>query len=176
MIEYHDDPILPGRFTGAKLALKPMHVWAVRVRLQVAELHRDIALFGIALDSKLRGCDVVALRVSDILSAGAVKRRGIVLQQKRGARSTSKSLSKADLHVAPADRSEHLAQDIVKLSCGLTPTLKIIGRRARRPSGGQHHNWRASVVDNDIMRSQPFGLGHMCTTTGAEGASRLRFA
>jgi len=61
-----------------------MHVWAVRVRLQVAELHRDIALFDIALDSKLRGCDVVSLRLSDILSAGAVKRRGIVLQQKTG--------------------------------------------------------------------------------------------
>ena len=74
MIEIYDDPILPGRFTGAKLALKPMHVWAVRVRLQVAELHRDIALFDIALDSKLRGCDVVSLRLSDVLSAGAVKR------------------------------------------------------------------------------------------------------
>lgn len=84
MIEFHEDPILPGRFTGAKLALKPMHVWAVRVRLQVAELHRDIALFDIALDSKLRGCDVVSLRLSDIISAGAVKRRGIVLQQKTG--------------------------------------------------------------------------------------------
>lgn len=84
MIELYDDPILPGRFTGAKLALKPMHVWAIRVRLQVAELHRDIALFDIALDSKLRGCDVVSLRLSDILAAGAVKRRGIVLQQKTG--------------------------------------------------------------------------------------------
>ncbi len=64
----------PGRFTGAKLALKTMQVWAVRVRLQVAELHRDIALFDIALDSNLRGCDVVSLRLSDILTDGAVKR------------------------------------------------------------------------------------------------------
>ena len=84
MIESNDEPILPGRFTGAKLALKPMHVWAVRVRLQVAGLYRDIALFDIALDSKLRACDVVALRLSDIISAGSVKRRGIVLQQKTG--------------------------------------------------------------------------------------------
>ena len=84
MIESIDEPILPGRFTGAKLALKPMHVSAVRVRLQVAGLYRDIALFDIALDSKLRGCDVVALRLSDIISAGSVKRRGIVLQQKTG--------------------------------------------------------------------------------------------
>src|SRR3954463_2479892 len=69
---------------GAKLPLRPMHVWAIRVRLQIAHRLRDLALFDIALDSKLRGCDVVALRVSDVLAGGALRRRGIVLQQKTG--------------------------------------------------------------------------------------------
>jgi len=73
-----------GRFTGAKLALRPMHVWAIRVRLQVAQRYRDLALFDIALDSKLRGCDVVALRLVDVASAGSLKRRAIVLQRKTG--------------------------------------------------------------------------------------------
>ena len=47
--------------TGAKLALKPVHVWGIRIRLQVACKARDLALFDLALDSKLRGCDLVSL-------------------------------------------------------------------------------------------------------------------
>lgn len=70
--------------TGAKIALKPVHVWGIRVRLQVACRSRDLALFELALDSKLRGCDLVALRVSDVLSATGVKRRVMILQRKTG--------------------------------------------------------------------------------------------
>jgi integrase len=70
--------------TGAKLALKPFHVWGIRVRLQVAQAVRDLALFDLALDSKLRGCDLVQLRVSDLVSANGVKRRVMILQQKTG--------------------------------------------------------------------------------------------
>lgn len=61
----------PGRKpTGAKLALKPVHAWGIRVRLQVASKARDLALFDLALDSKLRGCDLVSLKVEDLLSSG----------------------------------------------------------------------------------------------------------
>src|SRR6478609_4549724 len=70
--------------TGAKLALKPFHVWGIRVRLQVAGRARDLGLFDLALDSKLRGCDLVALRVSDVLSSAGVKRRVLILQRKTG--------------------------------------------------------------------------------------------
>jgi integrase len=70
--------------TGAKLALKPVNVWGIRIRLQVAKRTRDLALFDLALDSKLRGCDLMALRVSDVTSAGGVKRRVMILQRKTG--------------------------------------------------------------------------------------------
>ena len=70
--------------TGAKLALKPVHVWGIRIRLQVACKSRDLALFDLALDSKLRGCDLVSLKVGDLLSAGGVKRRVVILQKKTG--------------------------------------------------------------------------------------------
>lgn len=73
---------VPRKPTGAKLALKPVHVWGIRVRLQVGCRARDLALFDLALDSKLRGCDLVRLRVSDILSPSGVKRRVVVLQRK----------------------------------------------------------------------------------------------
>src|SRR6478735_10910693 len=72
------------RIVGAKLPLRPMHVWTIRVRLQIERRVRDLALFDIALDSKLRGCDVVALRLVDIMSAGALRQRATVIQQKTG--------------------------------------------------------------------------------------------
>lgn len=71
-------------FSGAKLPLRPMHVWGIRVRLQVERRIRDLALIDLAIDSKLRGCDVVALRLGDVIAAGVPRRRAIVLQQKTG--------------------------------------------------------------------------------------------
>src|SRR5690349_16454001 len=70
--------------TGAKLALKPFHVWGIRVRLQVGDRARDLALFVLALDSQLRCCDLIRLRVSDLISSTGVKRRVVILQQKTG--------------------------------------------------------------------------------------------
>jgi integrase len=59
-------------------------VWGIRIRLQVARKLRDLALFDLALDSKLRACDLVALRVSDLVSNGRVRGRVMVLQRKTG--------------------------------------------------------------------------------------------
>src|SRR3712207_7011173 len=56
-----------GRLLGQKPPLKLREVWAIRIRLQIAERVRDLALFNLAIDSKLRGCDLVALRVDDVL-------------------------------------------------------------------------------------------------------------
>jgi len=79
-----DDALIQQRFRGAKLPLKPMHIWGMRARLQVERRWRDLALLDVALDSKLRGCDLVALRRSDILAGSAIRRRAIVIQQKTG--------------------------------------------------------------------------------------------
>ena len=71
-----------GRIVGQKRPLLPKHVWAIRVRLELAENTRDLALFNMAVDSKLRGCDLVCLRVTDVYVAGRVKERTSVLQSK----------------------------------------------------------------------------------------------
>ena len=71
-----------GRIVGQKRPLKSKHVWAIRVRLEIAEKLRDLALFNMAIDSKLRGCDLVKLKVSDVYSAGRMKERASVLQSK----------------------------------------------------------------------------------------------
>ncbi|WP_114226903.1 MULTISPECIES: tyrosine-type recombinase/integrase [Sphingomonas] len=77
-------PAASRKTTGAKLALKPVHVWGIRIRLQVAMKARDLALFDLALDSKLRGCDLVALKISDLVSASGVRSRVMILQHKTG--------------------------------------------------------------------------------------------
>lgn len=71
-----------GRIIGQKRPLLPKHVWAIRVRLELAGALRDLALFNLAIDSKLRGCDLVSLKVSDVYSAGSIKERASVLQSK----------------------------------------------------------------------------------------------
>ena len=55
-----------GRLVGQKLPLKLREIWAIRIRLQLSERMRDLALFNLAIDSKLRGCDLVNLRVKNI--------------------------------------------------------------------------------------------------------------
>jgi hypothetical protein len=55
---------------GAKPPLQPKHVWAIRTKLQIEGRNRDLAMFNLAIDSKLRGCDLVALKVEDVAPSG----------------------------------------------------------------------------------------------------------
>ena len=73
-----------GRIVGQKRPLLPKHVWAIRVRLEIAKSHRDLALFNLAIDSKLRGCDLVRLMVADVYVSGQVRERTSILQRKTG--------------------------------------------------------------------------------------------
>ena len=69
---------------GAKRALKPRQVWAIRFFLDQHRRMRDRALFDLAIDSKLRGCDVVKVRIGDLVLGGQVRARAIVVQSKTG--------------------------------------------------------------------------------------------
>src|SRR5213078_350072 len=71
-----------GRLTGQKRPLKPKDVWAIRVRLQLQHRRRDLALFNLAIYSKLRGCDLVRLQVNDLCVGGQVRDRTTVIQKK----------------------------------------------------------------------------------------------
>lgn len=71
-----------GKFVGQKTPLRLSDIWAIRVRLQLAERARDLALFDLAIDSKLRACDLTKLRVRDIAHGEHVSSRAIVMQQK----------------------------------------------------------------------------------------------
>ena len=71
-----------GRKLGAKRPLKPKEIWAIRFMLDQDRKVRDRALFDLAIDSKLRGCDLVKVKIGDLVSGGRVRNRTMVIQQK----------------------------------------------------------------------------------------------
>jgi integrase len=79
---YSHQPWNKGKIVGQKAPLRVRDIWAIRVRLQLAEKTRDLALFNLAIDSKLRACDLTKLRVRDIAHGERVSSRAIVMQQK----------------------------------------------------------------------------------------------
>jgi integrase len=78
------NPWNKGRIIGQKRPLKPRDVWTIRVRLQLEGRKRHLALFNLAIDSKLRDCDLVRLQTDDVCVGGRVRDRATVIQKKTG--------------------------------------------------------------------------------------------
>lgn len=76
------EPWNKGKLIGQKAPLKLKEIWAIRVRLELSHRTRDLALFNLAIDSKLRACDLVKLKVRDISHGDRISSRAIVMQQK----------------------------------------------------------------------------------------------
>ena len=76
------EPWNKGKLIGQKLPLTLQEIWSIRMRLQSEKRLRDMALFNLAIDSKLRACDLLKIRVSDISSGGQVNSRATIMQQK----------------------------------------------------------------------------------------------
>src|SRR5215210_5562740 len=87
----HREPWNKGKIAGQKAPFKLKDIWALRVRLQMEGRVRELALFNLGLDSKLRGCDLVGLKVRDVCHGDQVAARAIVVQHKRSARSSLRS-------------------------------------------------------------------------------------
>ena len=78
----HHEPWNKGKIVGQKAPFKVKDIWALRVRLQMEGRVRELALFNLGIDSKLRGCDLVALKVRDVTHGDQVATRAIVMQHK----------------------------------------------------------------------------------------------
>ena len=78
----HPEPWNKGKLVGQKAPFKLKEIWAIRVRLQLFRRVRDLALFDLGIDSKLRACDLVRLKVRDICHGDRVAARAVVMQQK----------------------------------------------------------------------------------------------
>lgn len=76
------EPWNKGKLVGQKPPLKPKDIWAIRIHLQNAHQVRDLAMFNLAIDSKLRGCDLVNLRVRDVTHGNQILPRAMVVQRK----------------------------------------------------------------------------------------------
>src|SRR5258705_8417272 len=77
-------PWIKIKLTGAKPPLRSKHVWSIRTKLQIERRVRDLAMFNLAIDSKLRGCDVIAIKVEDVSAVGYTADRATVRQKKTG--------------------------------------------------------------------------------------------
>lgn len=84
LITVEKRPWNKGKLIGQKTPLTPQQVWAIRVRLQLADSKRDLALFNLALDSKLRVCDLMGLKVSDVQTGNEIRSRSKITQKKTG--------------------------------------------------------------------------------------------
>lgn len=80
--EAHREPWNKGKIVGQKAPFKLTDIWALRVRLQMEGRKRELALFNLGIDSKLRGCDLVSLKVRDICHGEQVASRAMVMQHK----------------------------------------------------------------------------------------------
>ncbi|MCP5273949.1 MAG: tyrosine-type recombinase/integrase [Burkholderiales bacterium] len=81
-IQNHREPWNKGKLVGQKAPLKLREIWAIRIRLQLSQKVRDLALFNLAIDSKLRACDLVKLKVRDVSQGNQILSRAIIEQQK----------------------------------------------------------------------------------------------
>ena len=78
----HREPWNKGKIVGQKAPFKVKEIWALRVRLQMESRVRELALFNLGIDSKLRGCDLVSLKVRDVCHGDQVASRAVVMQHK----------------------------------------------------------------------------------------------
>src|SRR5690348_17941589 len=105
-----------GKLVGQKAPLKLRDIWAIRIRLQLRHRPRDLALFNLAIDSKLRACDLVELRVLDVAHSGQVASRAVVMQQKtkRPVQFEITDLTRQSIH--EWIETAHLRQDVYLFS------------------------------------------------------------
>ncbi|SDR63970.1 Phage integrase family protein [Rhizobiales bacterium GAS113] len=82
IVRAHSEPWNKGKLVGQKAPFKLKEIWAIRIRLQLSRRARDLAIFNLGIDSKLRACDLVGLRVRDVCQSERVAARAIVMQQK----------------------------------------------------------------------------------------------
>jgi integrase len=109
-----------GKLTGAKPPLRPKHVWSIRTKLQIEGRARDLAMFNLAIDSKLRGCDVVAIRVEDVASGGYTEDRATVRQKKTG----------RPVRFELSEQTRQAVDDYLKVSGKRPGEFLFTGRRA----------------------------------------------
>jgi integrase len=134
-----------GKLIGARPPLRPKHVWSIRTRLLLEGRIRDLALFNLAIDSKLRGCDVVAVKVEDVAPNGYTMDRATVRQKKTG-RSVKFELT---------DQTRQAIDDYLKATGKKPGEFLFTGRRSfgRYMTTRQASVWTRSFGTHSLRRT-----------------------
>ena len=166
-----------GRLTGQKPALKMKEVWAIRTRLELNSSARDLALFNLAIDSKLRGCDLVRLKVEDVAAGKEIRSRGVIIQMKTGrpvqfeiTENTQKSIHDLLSQSNPTP-DDYLFRSRIKQSAHLSTRqyarivdgwIKSIGLNARTYGTHSLRRTKAAVIYRKTgnLRAVQLLLGH----------------
>jgi hypothetical protein len=112
------DPWNKGKLVGQNAALKLREIWAIRVRLELGDRKRELALFNLAIDSKLRGCDLVQLRVRDVAHGDRIAARTIIMNRRHSGRFSSKSLSSPENRSSPGSDTRRSKARIICFRAG----------------------------------------------------------
>ena len=149
-----------GLLVGQKKPLRPKHVWSIRVRLELGKSPRNLALFNLAIDSKLRACDLVRLRINDICQSGVVRERASIVQRKTG-------------RPVRFEITEHTRSSIERLVSSRSDTSSgylFPGRSRKRPhiSTRQYSRILHSWVESIGLESAMYGTHSMRRTKAAQ--------
>ncbi len=160
-----------GRLIGQKRPLKPKDVWAIRVRLQLEDRKRDLALFNLAIDSKLRGCDLVSLKIGDVCAGGRARERATVIQRKTGrpvqfeiTEQTRSSIRDLVIRGRSQQRALSFPEPRSSAAASLDPTIRPhrawLDRECRaRQLGLRHPFYAADEGGADLSENRQFASG-----------------
>ena len=139
-----------GKLIGAKPPLRPKHVWSIRTRLLVEGRTRDLAMFNLAVDSKLRACDVVALKVEDVAPNGYAIDRATVRQKKTG----------RPVKFVLTDQTREAVEDFLKAASKKCGELLFTGRRGIGQGVTTHQICAACLRMGRLHRTRSQALWH----------------
>lgn len=150
-----------GKLVGQKAPLKLSDIWSIRVRLQLSESARDLALFNLAIDSKLRGCDLVSLRLRDVSHGTAIAKRAVVLQRKTGRPVQFELTDQTRASIAEWARQAQLTSGSIcfRVDQGWPPTSRLGSTRGLSPSGLPTSGSNATRMERTACAGQ--GLAHL---------------
>ena len=137
------------RLVGQKRPLQISHIWGIRIRLELEGKTRDLALFNLALDSKLRGCDLVKLKVSDITCGRSILSRAHVVQQKTGTPVQFEITSGTRAAVADWIRKANLRSSDYLFKSRVLSSQHISTRQYNR----SFHGWISKLALDDSLYS-----------------------
>jgi len=147
----HRTPWNKGKLIGSKPPLRPNQVWSIRTRLLIERRARDLALFNIAIDSKLRGCDVVALRVEDVAPNGYALDRATVRQKKTG----------KPVKFELTDQTRQAVDDFLREGCKRPGEYLFTGRHRKAMTTRQYArllaDWVARSIQEFLERTPSVG-------------------